>query len=162
MLARPLCKENVSLRAAGCRGTVTPALIAHPPLALARSEAELQQLEAANRVYELYCWLAYRFEDAFAGREQAGEARAACAKLIDESIRQMGALSRRQAGMRCGEGQRGRGRWWKPPKASRVVRHCQCDHIVACIHSSDAIGQCAACVSLAACNLASLTVSFES
>ena len=92
---------------AGCRGLVTPALIAHPPLVLAHSEAELQQLEAANRVYELYCWLAYRFEDAFAGREQAGEARAACAKLIDESIRQMGVLSRRQASRhRVGEGRR--------------------------------------------------------
>ena len=33
----------------------------------ARSEADLEQLEAAYRVLDLYIWLSFRLEDAFTG-----------------------------------------------------------------------------------------------
>ncbi|PSC71108.1 ATP-dependent RNA helicase mitochondrial [Micractinium conductrix] len=72
------------------RRRVTPAAILHPPLSEARSEWELQQLEATHRVIDLYIWLAYRFADSFSGLEEAGERRRAVSALIDASIRAMG------------------------------------------------------------------------
>ena len=33
----------------------------------ARSEADLEQLEAAYRILDLYIWLSFRLEDAFTG-----------------------------------------------------------------------------------------------
>lgn len=145
---------------------MTPTLLTHPPLALARSETQLQQLEvgqafpfsaallqallacmyastlpvlqgvpacsagiavhtrtlgaalhrpkqllgpppalqATHRIYDLYCWLAYRFQDAFAGGEQAAAARALCARLIDESIRRMPPWARDSGGGSSCEG----------------------------------------------------------
>ncbi|EFN55101.1 hypothetical protein CHLNCDRAFT_135006 [Chlorella variabilis] len=79
------------------RGRVSPAAILHGPVHEARSEMELQQLEAAHRVHDLYIWLAFRF-DAFTGVEEVQERRAALSALIDASIRSMGAQrrSRRQ------------------------------------------------------------------
>lgn len=79
-----------------CRGVVTPALVLHPPLAPARSEAELQTLETAYRVLDLYCWLAYRFGDAFMGGEVAAERRRQCGELIHDSIRDMGCAPSRR------------------------------------------------------------------
>ena len=37
----------------------------------ARSEADLEQLEAAYRVLDLYIWLSFRLEDAFTGARDA-------------------------------------------------------------------------------------------
>ena len=47
------------------RGEVQARSIVHPPLAPVRTAAELAQLEATTRVYDLFCWLAWRFADAF-------------------------------------------------------------------------------------------------
>ena len=53
-------------------------------------------------MYDLFCWLAYRFGDAFSGLEVAAADRARCAELIGESIRQLGPLSTQTRG---GEGE---------------------------------------------------------
>ena len=41
------------------------ASIVQPPLAPVRTAGELAQLEATTRVYDLFCWLAWRFTEAF-------------------------------------------------------------------------------------------------
>ena len=46
---------------------------------------------------DLYCWLALRLPDAFAGREAVEAQRAALATLIDASVRGMGAPRRPRA-----------------------------------------------------------------
>ncbi|KAI7835705.1 hypothetical protein COHA_010398 [Chlorella ohadii] len=72
------------------RRRVTPASILLPPMVEARSEMELQQLEASHRVLDLWLWLSHRFPDAWAGAEEVAERRAQLAQLIDASIRSMG------------------------------------------------------------------------
>jgi ATP-dependent RNA helicase SUPV3L1/SUV3 len=69
---------------------VTPASILLPPLVEARSEMELQQLEASHRVLDVWLWLSFRFPDAWEGAEDVAERRAQLAQLIDASIRSMG------------------------------------------------------------------------
>lgn len=60
------------------------------------------QLEASHRILDLYCWLSYRFSDAFAGREAVEAQRAELAALIDRSIRAMGAPRQAWEGQRKG------------------------------------------------------------
>ncbi|KAL4452034.1 hypothetical protein ABPG75_007696 [Micractinium tetrahymenae] len=79
------------------RRVVTPAAILHPPLAEARSEVELQQLEATHRILDLFIWLAFRFPDAFSGAEEVEEKRRAASALVDASIRAMGVQRGRKA-----------------------------------------------------------------
>lgn len=50
-----------------CRGRVDVTQAQRWHIAPARSEAELEQLEAAYRVLDLYIWLSFRLEDAFTG-----------------------------------------------------------------------------------------------
>lgn len=71
------------------RRTVHPWIIQHAPLQQAWSSEELVQLESAYRLYDLYVWLSYRFNE-FEKRELAEQARELCAALIDASIRDMG------------------------------------------------------------------------
>ena len=74
------------------RRRVTPASVLLPPCQqAARSELELQQLEAAHRVLDLFVWLAYRMPDAFEGMAAVAAQRERMAALIDESLRAMGA-----------------------------------------------------------------------
>ena len=49
-------------------------------IAPARSEAELEQLEAAYRVLDLYIWLSFRLENAFTG------AQAPCTTLCSKGL----------------------------------------------------------------------------
>ena len=74
------------------QGPVTPKLISHPELKLARNAAELKNLEAIHRTYDLFIWLSYRFEDSFEGREEAIQMQNLCAYLVDKSIRNLGAV----------------------------------------------------------------------
>lgn len=62
-------------------------------VAPASTEADLQQLEAAHRVLELYVWLAYRFELAFGQIQAAAAQRRLCARYIESAIRLLGAGS---------------------------------------------------------------------
>ena len=52
-----------------CRGRVDVTQAQRWHIAPARSEAELEQLEAAYRVLDLYIWLSFRLEDAFTGAQ---------------------------------------------------------------------------------------------
>ena len=52
-----------------CRGHVDVTQAQRWHIAPARSEAELEQLEAAYRVLDLYIWLSFRLEDAFTGAQ---------------------------------------------------------------------------------------------
>ena len=55
-----------------CRGVVPARLMAAPPAVAPRTEATLRDTEALHRVYDLYIWLAFRFEErAFPGRQAA-------------------------------------------------------------------------------------------
>jgi ATP-dependent RNA helicase SUPV3L1/SUV3 len=74
------------------RRPVTPSLIHHPPLTVAESLEQLKLLEAVHRVYDLFVWLSYRFEESFEGRDKAMQARGVCSALIDESIAMLGVL----------------------------------------------------------------------
>jgi hypothetical protein len=56
------------------------------PIRAARSEAELDALEAAYRIYDLYIWLSYRLEEGFPGRVAALRERAAVAALVEEAL----------------------------------------------------------------------------
>lgn len=51
----------------GTRGRVEAAKAQRCQIRPARSEADLEQLEAAYRVLDLYIWLSFRLEDAFTG-----------------------------------------------------------------------------------------------
>lgn len=62
-------------------------------VAPASTEADLQQLEAAHRVLELYVWLAHRFEPAFSETQAAAAQRRLCARYIESAIRLLGAGS---------------------------------------------------------------------
>lgn len=64
--------------------------IYHPPLRPARNDAELSQLEATHRVYDLFVWLAFRFEESFSDVEVALDERATCAALIEEGLTALG------------------------------------------------------------------------
>ena len=66
-MPREATKANQTCQAISilCRGEVQARSIVHPPLAPVRTAAELAQLEATTRVYDLFCWLAWRFADAF-------------------------------------------------------------------------------------------------
>ncbi|KAL4857153.1 DExH-box ATP-dependent RNA helicase DExH16 [Chlorella vulgaris] len=68
-----------------------------PPLAQARSEVDLLQLETCHRILDLYLWLAHRFPDAFEGAEDVALKSGALAALIDTSIREMGVQRRCRA-----------------------------------------------------------------
>lgn len=68
------------------RGSVPAALCRAVPVRPARSEAELDALESAYRVYDLYVWLSYRLEAAFPGRAAALQGRAAIGGLIEEAL----------------------------------------------------------------------------
>ena len=81
-LAKPV--QNSSMLP--CRGSVPAALCRAAPVRPARSEAELDALEAAYRVHDLYIWLSYRLEAAFPGRAAAVQARAAVGALIEEAL----------------------------------------------------------------------------
>ena len=93
----PVAAAFLRFATAFARGRVSPLLALPCPLQPARSEAELQTLEAAHRVLDLYVWLAYRFE-AFEGREVVEEHRALLAQLIDTSLRDMGLPPARYVG----------------------------------------------------------------
>jgi len=53
---------------------------------VSRSEAQLSQLEATHRVYDLYIWLAWRVEEAFPDRLLVEEWRADCSELIRQGL----------------------------------------------------------------------------
>ena len=53
------------------RGRVEAAKAQRCQLRPARSEGDLEQLEAAYRVLDLYIWLSFRLEDAFTGVRDA-------------------------------------------------------------------------------------------
>eukprot|EP00887_Chlorella_sp_A99_P007765 scaffold20.g7765.t1 len=72
------------------RRAVPAALVLACPSQPARSEAELQVLEALYRQMDLFVWLAFRFPDAFQGREVVERQRDALAALIDASLREIG------------------------------------------------------------------------
>ena len=67
-------------------------------VAPAGTEADLQQLEVAHRVLELYVWLAYRFEPAFSDIQAAAAQRRLCARYIEFAIRLLGAHSDSEQG----------------------------------------------------------------
>ena len=68
-------------------------------VAPASTEADLQQLEAAHRVLDLYVWLAYRFEPAFSDIQAAAAQRRFCARYIEFAIRLLGANSDSEQGI---------------------------------------------------------------
>jgi hypothetical protein len=73
-----------------------------PPL----NPAELEELEAAHAVYDLYLWLARRFPMQFTDLERATEGAAKTQALIQEGLRAMGdaALQRHDASAARGQG----------------------------------------------------------
>ena len=68
------------------RRSVPVALCQKLPIRAARSEAELDALEAAYRIYDLYIWLSFRLEEGFPGRVAAQRERAAVAALFEEAL----------------------------------------------------------------------------
>ena len=55
----------------------------------ARSEADLEQLEAAYRVLDLYIWLSFRLEDAFTGAHDRIHFARLAISLRDDAFRGM-------------------------------------------------------------------------
>ena len=82
-----------------CRRHVGLGILQNLRVAPASTEADLQQLEAAHRVLELYVWLAYRFEPAFSDIQAAAAQRRLCARYIEFAIRLLGANSDSEQGM---------------------------------------------------------------
>ena len=82
-----------------CRGVVPGRMCGRPPSHVPRTEAQLSQIEADHRVYDLYIWLAWRLEEAFPDRPLVEQWRAACSELIRRGLEGMsrgrGSLGRR-------------------------------------------------------------------
>lgn len=66
-------------------------MLAPPPLAPVRDEAELAKVEALHRVYSLFIWLSWRFDQVFKGRQHAMQQQSVCARLIDEGLHKLAA-----------------------------------------------------------------------
>ena len=69
-----------------CSGTVPGRICSVPPNTVPSTELHLQHLEALHRVYDLYIWLAYRFEDAYPDRELIEDWRKQCSQTIREGL----------------------------------------------------------------------------
>ena len=69
---------------------VSAALLAAPPAAPPRSAADMQALEAAHRVVDLFIWLSFRLEHGFESRERAERVRAALGARIEEGLAALG------------------------------------------------------------------------
>ena len=69
------------------------ALLAALPAAAPRSAAEMEALEAAHRVADLFVWLAFRLPAGFEGRARAEAARAALSARIEEGLAALGAAA---------------------------------------------------------------------
>ena len=61
-------------------------LCAYPPSSIPFTELQLQHLEALHRVYDLYVWLAFRFEDSYPDRQMIEEWRENVAALIKAGL----------------------------------------------------------------------------
>ena len=73
----------IAIAIISCRGRVDVSQAQRWHIAPARSEAELEQLEAAYRVLDLYIWLSFRLEDAFTGAQ--APCTTLCSKGLDAS-----------------------------------------------------------------------------
>ena len=61
------CTETLLQAHLSCRGHVSVIEAQRWQLKPARTESELEQLEAAYRILDLYIWLSFRMEAAFTG-----------------------------------------------------------------------------------------------
>ncbi len=62
-----MCTETLLWALLSCRGHVSVIEAQRWQLKPARTESELEQLEAAYRILDLYIWLSFRMEAAFTG-----------------------------------------------------------------------------------------------
>lgn len=59
------------------------------PRMIPSTAAELKSLETLNAVYDLYIWLAFRFEDAFPDRVKVEAMRLQCSSVIGWGLENM-------------------------------------------------------------------------
>lgn len=72
-------------------------MCAFPPSAVPYTELQLQHLEALHRVYDLYVWLAFRFEDAYRDRTTIEEWREKVAGLIRAGLENLNSIAFEEA-----------------------------------------------------------------
>lgn len=89
---------------------VSAELLAAPPAAPPRSAADMEAMEAAHRVVDLFIWLSFRLAHGFESRERAEAVRAALGARIEEGLAALGrapprARPRKPGSKRCAQGE---------------------------------------------------------